>query len=883
MTFDLEEAIRGWLRELRSSRALEAGDLAEFEVHVRDEVEDLVREGRSPREAFRIVVGSVEDLEILDAEFSKSRQARGLTWAKVLGTVLPAAAWKDLKSALRRIRRQKGYLFVNLAGLSVGMACCVSILLYVHHEWSFDRFHANAGRIYRLLSEHKTPDGTRVDATTPPPLGPALALDFPSVSAAVRLFSTDNPAPLVAFGEALFAERRFLFADPEVFAVFTIPFLRGDPETALGQPYAVVVTSSTARKYFGQADPLGKTLRFNDAFDLAVTGVVADPPSNSTLQFDFLASFATAADWLGRPFLDDWQNNMCQTYALVTDRARVDGLARRLPAFVTKHLGSPGPVTGLHLQPLSRIHLFSYRDYGLLSSGDVERIYLLLGVAVFVLLIACINHVNSSTARSALRFREVAIRKLIGARKSDIVRLFLWESLLTSVAALGLAVVLVKLYLPRVGALVGTDLARYAGRNLQPWLAPVGLALLAGFLAGSGPAFVLSSAEPLRNLKGRLWPGGGRARLRKSLVVVQFALTTVLIIGSGVVRGQLSFMEKKALGFDKDRVMVVPIRDQGLRQNPEPLKRRLLGRPRITGVGAAALLPGGPTGKARFRAEGIDQTGTISVLWVDQDFIKTLGIELAAGRDFSRDFTTDATSAFILNEAAVAQLGWGGPEKAVGKSFELLDGRKGAVIGVVKDFNFVSLHRKIEPLVLYVWPWLNYALIRVEAGTYSGVLPDIEALWHEFEPGSPFTYFFLGDNFERLYQSEKQLGKASALFGLVAILIACLGLLGLAAFAAERRTKEIGIRKVLGASVPGIVAMLARELMALVLLANIVAWPIAFLALDRWLRDYAFRIQIGWGMFLSAGILTFVIAGLALSFQSVKAARANPVKSLRYQ
>jgi putative ABC transport system permease protein len=883
MTFNLDDAIRGWLRELRSSRALEAGDLAELEAHVRDEVNDLVREGHGPREAFRAVAGSLESLDILDAEYTKSREARGWTSGRVLGAVLPASTWTDLKSALRRIRRQKGYLLVNLAGLALGMACCVSILLYVRHEWSFDRFHANAGRIYRLVSEHKTPDGTRVDAATPPPLGPALAIDFPSVSAVVRFFSTDNPAPLVAYADARFAERRFLFADPEMFAVFTIPFLQGNAETALRQPYSVVVTASTARKYFGEANPLGKSLRFNDAFDLEVTGVAADPPSNSTLQFDFLASFATAADWLGRDFLDDWQNNMCQTYVLVADRSLVDDLAGLLPAFVRRHLGSPTTLAGLHLQPLNRIHLFSYRDYGLVSSGDIERLYLLFGVAVFILFIACINFINSTTARSALRFREVAIRKLIGARKSDVVRLFLWESLLTSAIALGLAVVLVKLYLPQVGALVGADLARYAGRNLQAWLAPIGLALLAGFLAGSGPALILSSVEPLRSLKGRPTPGIGRTQLRKSLVIVQFALTTVLIIGSGVVRGQLSFMERKALGFDKDRVIVVPIRDQGLRQDPEPLRRRLLERPGITGVGAAALLPGGPTGKARFRAEGIARTGTISVLWVDQDFIKTLGIKMAAGRDFSRERMTDASSAFILNEAAVAQLGWGGPEEAVGKAFELLDGRKGNVIGVTQDFNFVSLHRRIEPLALYVWPWLNYALIRVEAGTYSGVLSDIEALWHEFEPASPFTYFFLGDNFERLYHSEKQLGKASVMFGLIAVVIACLGLLGLTAFAAEQRTKEIGIRKVLGASVPGIVTMLARELLGLVFVANIVAWPIAFLALRRWLQDYAFRIEIGWGVFLSAGVLTFVIAGVTLSFQSIKAARANPVKSLRYQ
>jgi putative ABC transport system permease protein len=857
--------------------------LVEFESHVRDEVEDLVREGWNSEEAFRTVIGSVEGLGVLDHEFTKSRAVRGFTCAKILRMILPALTCNYLKTALRKIRRQTGYSLINTAGLAVGMACCVLILLYVQHEWSFDRYHENSRRIFRLVAERKTPDGTRFDATTPPPLGPALTRDLPSVAQVVRFLSPDNPTPLVARGDARFYEKKFVFADPSVFIVFTMPFLEGDPETALRKPYAVVLTASMARKYFGRSDPLGKTLRFNNAFDLEVTGVVADPPSNSILQFDLLASFETAYDWLGKDFLDDWENNTCQTYALLAGQAPPDVLARQLPGIIEKHLGSASTLKRLHLQPLRRIHLFSDVDYGLPSAGDIHRLFLLFGIAIFILLIACINFVNLTTVSSTARSREIAVRTLMGATKTDLVRQFFWESLLKTAVALGLALAFVRLGLPRLGALVGTDLSRFAASHWQAWAAPIGIALLAGFLAGSAPAFILSSVMPLNNLKGPLMPATGRSWLRKGLVVVQFALMTVLIIGTWLVHNQLTFMERTPLGFDKDQVIVIPIRDQSLRQDLEGLKRRLLQRPGVTGVGAAALLPGGPTGKTRFRAEGTLEAGTMSMLWVDQDFIKTLGITLAAGRDFSRDFTTDASASFILNEAAVTQLGWRFPADAIGKSFELLGGKKGAIIGVVKDFNFVSLHRKIEPLVLHIWPWLNYVLVRVRGAPYSTVLADIETLWPEFEPGYPFTYFFLSDNFERFYQAEKQLREASLLFSLLGIVIGCLGLLGLTAVAAEQRTKEIGVRKVLGASVPGLVMLLARELLALVLLANVVAWPLAYYALSLWLRDYSYRITVGWNVFLLTGILTLVIASATLSYRSIKTAKANPVDSLRYQ
>jgi putative ABC transport system permease protein len=784
-----------------------------------------------------------------------------------------------LKVALRNILRHKGYSFINISGLAIGMACCILILLYVQHELSFDRYHKNSDRIYRLVLERKTPEGTSSDIATPPPLGPALVNDFPQCTHAVHFLTVDNPIPLVGRGDKRFYEKRFYFTDPSVSVVFTIPFVQGDPKIALQKPNAVIITEETARKYFGEKNPLGEKLTFNNSFDLEVTGVIQSPPSNSTLQFDFLASFSTLYGWLGRDFVDDWQNNMCQTYILLSENSSAEALARQLPGFIEKYLGKTGTLKRIRLQPLNRIHLFSYQDYGLPSSGDIYYVYLLSGIAVFILLIACINFINLTTARSALRSKEVSVRKVIGATKRQLVQQFLGEALLQTVVASLAAVLLAGLGIPYLNAFIGKDPAGYYAQNPWTWFAPIGIVLFAGLMSGSYPAFVLSSHEPVQSLK----TGSKRVLFRKVLVVVQFTLTITLVIGTWIVYDQLNFMQNKQMGFDKDQVMVVPIRDQNLRQDPGPLKSRILQQPGVLQVGAAALLPGGPVGKTRFRAEGNPDIGTMSMLWVDQDFIKTLGIKIVAGRDFSKDFMTDASGAFILNEEAVRQLGWSVPMNALGKSFETVGGKKGTIIGVVKDFNFVSLHRKIEPLVLHMWPWLNYVLIRVDAARFPAVLDGIKDVWHEFDPGNPFTFTFLNDSFERFYRSEKNLGEVSGYFTLLAVLIACLGLFGLAAFAAEQRTKEIGVRKVLGATVPSIVGMMTGEFVLLVLVANLLAWPIAWYAMTRWLQNYAYRTPISWWIFGLAGLATAAVGLLAVSYQTIRAALTNPVNSLRYE
>jgi putative ABC transport system permease protein len=785
-----------------------------------------------------------------------------------------------LTVAIRSLIRHKGSALINLIGLTIGMAGCFLILLYVQDELSFDRRHENGHRIYRLVLERRAPERISLDVSTPPPLAPALLNDFPQIIHAVRFLNLDNPTPLVANGEKRFYEKRFFFADPSVFEVFTLPLVQGDSKTALQKPNAVVITAETAQRYFGKEDPMGKSLTINNYLDLEIAGVVQNPPPNSTIQFDFLASFSTLYGWLGKGFVDNWQNNSGHTYLLLSENFPPEELENQLPGFIKRYLSATSPLKQIHLQPLHRIHLHSYQDYRLASGGDIRSVYLLSAVAFFVLLIACINFINLTTARSLHRSREVGIRKVMGATKRQLVQQFLGEALLLTALVLLIAVVMVELALPHFHALIGRALS--VDNNQSLWLGLLGIGLFAGLLSGSFPAFILSSFQPVHALKGRLKTDSTGAIFRKALVVGQFTLTITLMIGTMVVYNQLSFMQNKRLGFDKDQVIVAPIRDQNLRQNPEPLKSRLRQLPGILNVGAAALFPGGPVGRTRFRAEAMADEGAISMLWVDHDFIRTLGMEVVEGRDFSKDYETDATGAVILNEEAVRQLGWR-PAEAIGKSFELVGSKKAKIIGVLRDFHFASLHRQIEPVVLHIWPWLNYVLIRVDATRLPGILSDLENIWQEFDPSHPFAFTFLDESIDRFYQSEKRLGQVSGYFSLLAIVIACLGLFALAAFTAEQRTKEIGIRKVLGATASGVVVLLSKDFARLVLVANLIAFPVAWYAMNRWLESFAYRIHIGWETFIFAGGLALIIALLTVSTQAVKAALTNPVEALRYE
>ncbi len=788
-----------------------------------------------------------------------------------------------LKTAFRNFIRHKGYTSINIFGLAIGMAGCVLILFYVQHELSFNNFHKNGARIYRLIAERKAPTGTSIDAVTPPPLAFALTNDFPEVTNFVRFLNTDNPLPLISSGTKRFYEKQVFFVDAGIFDVFTIPFIVGNAQNALKEPSSVVITENTASKYFGTDNPIGKTLRLNNHLNLQVTGVIKNFPSNSTINTDFLVSFSTLYSWVGKDFVENWNNYMCQTYVLLDKNSQADLLAKRLPGFINKHVDKSNPLKNIYLQPLSRIHLYSREDYNLNAEGDIRYIYLLTAIALFILLVACFNYVSLTTTQLILRSKEIGIRKLLGSTNKQIILKFLGEGLFFTTLALVIALIIVVLVLPGVQNIIGRNFSIDYLKYWKMIAIPAALVLLIGSLAGSFPVFHISFLQPVNAIKAHMRTGAGKVTFRKILVVIQFSLTNLLIIGSLVIYNQLAFMQNKDLGFDASQVIVVPIRDEGLRQNQDAVKEKLLQFAGVQQVGAAALLPGGPVGKTRFHIKGISETGTISMLWVDYDFVKTLGIKLIAGRGFSKNFTTDASEGFIINEEAVKRLGFKNSADAVGKSFELPGSKKGSIIGVVNNFHLTSLQSKIEPVVLHIWPWLNYLLIRTDVKHVSTVIDNLKNIWNEFEPAYPFEFNFLNDNFARFYAKENQLEKISTGFTFIALLIACLGLFSLSAFLTERRTKEIGIRKVLGASIAGILGTQLKELLILVLIAIIIAFPVGFYVMTNWLQNYAYHVGIDISTIFLTGLISLTTAILTVSYHAVKAAVTNPVEALRYE
>ena len=800
-----------------------------------------------------------------------------------------------VKVAVRNLARDKGQAFINLFGLAVGMTCCILIFLYIQDELSYDRYPDKAGQTYRLALEAQTPDrGVINTARTPPPWAPALAKEFPEVESTVRI-----KTPLVSWnvgyiaGEKRFHEKGFYFADPSVFDVFSFKLVKGDPNTALKDPRTLVMTETAARKYFGDADPIGKTIRVDNTYDFRVTGVMQDVPRNSHITFDILASFESLnvlPIYVQGARYDSFQATGLfpdvYTYLRLQKGYSPSAFEKKMPDFLRKYVG--GQIAQFRiqmrpfLQPLTRIHLHSNLDAEMKANSNVSYIYIFSAIAAFVLLIACINFMNLATARSAGRAQEVGLRKVVGAYRGQLVQQFLGETLFLSGLALALALLFTSLLLRVFNNLSGKKLSLMLAAG---WGIPImiGLTVLVGLIAGSYPAFFLSAFRPANVLKGSLKSSQGSALFRRVLVVFQFAVSIVFMIGTGLVYRQLDYIQNKPLGFDKENVVVLPLGDPRARVVYQSFKDRVLQSPDVVAVAGVSDLPGGLTNIAFVRPEGAapGEQVTMEAVFVDHDFIKALGIELAAGRNFSRDFPTDTLQAFILNETAVKLLGW--EAKPIDRQISLgnLNGR---VIGVVKDFHLKSLHNRIGAVFLHLPPQtpdpLHYLAVKIRPGSSGRTLKFIEEKWREVYPQDPFIYSFLKDDFDGLYRTEQRRGGIFLAFSVLTILIACLGLLGLASFTAEQRNKEIGIRKVLGASVPTLVRLLSKEFVQLVLLANLAAWPIAYFAMRGWLRNFAYRVSIGWGIFFAAAISAVAIALLTVSYQAVKAALANPIDAI---
>ena len=801
-----------------------------------------------------------------------------------------------VKIALRNLLKSKGYTFINVAGLAVGLACCLLILLFVRDELSYDRHHEKADQIYRITLEALLGEQEINGPIAPAPMAQALVNDYPEVVQATRLF-TFSGETFVRYEDKRFVEERFFFGDSTVFEVFTFPLLRGDPETALVEPNTVVLTESTARKYFGAEDPMGQTIRIDEENDYEVTGVMADVPENSHFHFDFLGSLGT----LDRSRSPVWVSNNFRTYFILAEGQSAEALEAKFPAMVEKYAGpqveeilgitieqffASGGRFEFHLQALTDIHLHSQLNYEIEPNGDITYVYAFSIIAFLILLIACINFMNLATARSAGRAKEVGVRKVLGSNRRQLTLQFLMESMLLSVIALGVALVLAVVLLPVFNTLSGKALQiNYGDGAVLAGL--VGLAVLVGLLAGSYPAFFLASFRIVNVLKGKGQAGLKSSRLRSGLVVFQFVISIALMIGTAMVYRQVDYVQNKHLGFEKEHVIVLE-RFDALGPQQEAFKEQIRQHPNVVAVAGANTLPGRTFGDTSFFPEGSppDQLRNIRLLFSDFDLFETLNLELVDGRFFSHDFSTDST-AIILNEAAVKEFGLTVSE-AVGKrlvspGFSDEEEQYIPIIGVMKDFHFQSLHDAIRPLGMFIGRNLSYLAVRIRPDDIPGTLAWLETEWQAFAPEQPFTYSFLDSDVDALYQEDQRQGSLFGTFALLAIVIACLGLFGLAAFTAEQRTKEIGVRKVLGASVPGIIVLLSKEFTKLVVVAFVVAAPVAYLVIDRWLQGFAFRVDISWWIFLMAGLAALVIAWLTVSYQSIRAALTNPVEALRYE
>ncbi len=783
------------------------------------------------------------------------------------------------KTAVRHLLRHKTISVINLLGLTIGLACSALILLYVRHELSYDQYHKNKERIYRLVSKVQ---GASYEAAAkvPGPWGIMAAKELPEVRRVARFVFFNQV--LVSRGEKRFYEAGGFYADSSVFDMFSFALLRGDPETALIAPNAVVITQGFAKKYFGEEEALGQTLKFDNQNEYLITGVITNVPANSHFTFDFLVSMATYAN----PRRDDWQWLQFYTYLLLDEKASPQAVAQKFPPLLRTHVEENIAANYTpYLQPLTDIHLRSQLFREMQPNSDMAYLYIFSAVAAFILLIACINFMNLTTARAATRAKEVGVRKATGADRVQLVKQFLGEALLTSFMALLLALVAMEFLLPVFNALTSRTLALDYFGDVLFSLSLFGIALLVGLLAGGYPALVLSNFKPTQALKGKLQRASG-ASLRKGLVAFQFAISAFLMIATGVVYNQLDYIQNKKLGFNAEQLLIIPMRDNAVRAKYETVKHELTQHPNVVRVAASGNLPGGGDWGIPYVPEGIphDQIPPMRVLAVDHDFITTFGMALSAGRTFSQTHPTDVSSAYLINEEAAKQLGWDDP---IGKTIAMPNIQREAapVIGVVKDFHFRSMREKIGPILFFIPPpdWFSVFSVRIRPQNVSETLAFLEKKSAEFDPSHPFEATFFDEQFAQLHHAEQQIGELLGYVAMLAILIACLGLFGLATFMAEQRTKEIGVRKVLGASAGSIMLLLSQDFTKLVLLGFVMAAPLAYFAMNRWLENFVYRTPVSFETFGLAGLLALAIAWLTVSYQSIKAARANPVEALRYE
>jgi putative ABC transport system permease protein len=785
------------------------------------------------------------------------------------------------KIAFRNLLLNKTFSFVNIIGLAFGLTCCLLLVLYINQELSYDKFHSNAGKIVRVIMEYKIGDGGNKGNFTSTKVFPEFKRKFPEVKDGVRM--SGSSSRLVKYNDIIINEPNFVFADSTFFNVFDFELISGTANDVLKAPKMVVVTKSTAKKYFADENPVGKTILLGSKQDpYLVTGVAADCPANSQIQFNMIASLSS----FGELQEERYSDANYTTYLLMNSPASFQPLQQKINALMKQENGTSDFKVNFELERFTKIHLHSPYD-AFTANSNIAYIYIIMAVALLILIIACFTYINLSTARSSERAKEVGIRKVAGAFRLQLFWQFISESVVLTTLALLLSFVLMFALLPFFNTLAGTQL------QYSSFLSPVVLFISISFiviialLAGSYPALMLSGFQPVKVLKGSFKNSNSGTILRKGLIVFQFAISVFLIISTFIIRGQLQYIQQKKLGYNRDNVLILDV-DTKLNEKIELVKSELLSLPFVKAVSKAYEAPVKINGGYNMSGADASKQMAVTANPVDEGYIETTGLQIVAGSNISKQDVLDASKDdytrnyyhFILNESAAKALGWTAAE-AIGKKMFLDESRPGEVRGVVKDFHFASLHTEIKPLVLFPGGWANILLIKIEAQNMEAAISSIEKKWKALAPHRPFTFHFMDEDYQKMYDAEMRTGNVFNVFAMLAVVLASLGLFGLSAYAARQRVKEIGVRKVLGASVAGISLLLSSDFIKLVVVSFIIASPLAWFAMNKWLQQFSYRVNVEWWVFVAAGVLSVLIAMITVSFQAVKAALTNPVKNLR--
>jgi putative ABC transport system permease protein len=891
--FDLDFAMKEWKGRLRRHEVFDEALVADLELQLRDTFEALKGEGLSDEEAFRAAAERIGPAEALAAEYGKNRALaldRRRPWRP--SRFWPALGASYLKTAWRKMKRQKGYALINIASLAIGLAGALFIWLWVQDELSYDRFHAQAPALFRVEQDQSGGQGTFHVYVTQYPMGPAIQGSIPEIKRAIRY----QPAVgrLFRFGEKVFYEDRVRAVDPAFLEAFTFPLLRGNPAKALSDPRSVVISEDMAVKYFGSEDPMGKTLVVDDRHSLAVTGILKNAPANSTIAFDMLVPFEFLRT-LGTD-IDAWGANSIITWVELNDPAAAVAVGDKITAFMTQLIydsvrSNPEALAQVQrrrlprytLMPLTDIRLKAVFGFGR-SIGTLQSVKGFSVIALLVLLIGCINFMNLATARAAGRAKEVGLRKVAGALRGDIISQFYGESALTTGIALLLALLAVAVLRPAFNSLAGKEIPLAALFSLPFLLGLAAAVVLTAFVAGSYPSLLLSSLRPSAVFRSGTQTGSRSPLLRRLLVTLQFGLSIALLVGMAVVYRQVDYLRTKALGFDKERLIYLPLRGETAASYPA-LKDELLRSPLIPAVTGTSQVPtfiSANSWGANWEGKDPENRVLVGVTLADFDYPETLGIEMAAGRTFRKEYATDAGGAFLVNEEVARLMGLGA-QAAVGKPFSF-QGIEGPIVGVMKNYHYTPVQNPLEPMAVIVnRDGVRFAIVRLAKGGIPAAMAQVEAAWKAVNPRFPFDYRFFDDDYDQSYRQYERMGAILRWFAGLAVLVACLGLFGLAAFLAEQRRKEIGVRKVLGASSGQVILLLSKEFTRWVVLANLIAWPAAYFAARSWLTKFPYRAAVPPVLFVLAGAAALAIALLTVSGQAWKTARRNPADALRYE